>query len=175
MPGAGDVRVDEVLPCMCCDVRFVQRRCMQDGIYPCHATLHELAIRDGSDFMSESRFLDVNANCLLTCFEQRSHECLAQVAGTPGDKNGHLLKCSENGFTYFGDDVHLGIDYFGQPTLVFAPKATDVDLNHIASLSSIEKFGVPGAPVTDAGMARLHGLNDLQNLVLFSTQIGTLG
>jgi hypothetical protein len=69
----------------------------------------------------------------------------------------------------------LGIDYFGHATLVFAPQASDVDLIHIANLSSIEKLAVPGSPVTDAGMARLQGLNNLQNLVIFSTQIGDSG
>jgi hypothetical protein len=41
--------------------------------------------------VGESRWLDVNANGLVTRFEQRTHEGLAQMSRTPGDEDGHTV------------------------------------------------------------------------------------
>jgi hypothetical protein len=51
------------------DVWFVQRRRVEDGMHSQHATLDEVAIRDRPYLLGEGRFLDVNANYLLTRFE----------------------------------------------------------------------------------------------------------
>jgi hypothetical protein len=54
-----------------------------------HASHHEVAIGDRPDTVGKGRLLDVNTDSLLTRFEQSTHECLAQVPGTPGNEDRH--------------------------------------------------------------------------------------
>src|SRR5262245_29567276 len=84
-----DIGIDEVLPSVCDNVWLVQRRRVQNRMHTIHTPLDEAAIRDRPYFVGEVRFLDVNANRLVTRFKQPTHECLTQMSRAARDEDSH--------------------------------------------------------------------------------------
>ncbi len=55
------------------------------------------------------------------------------------------------------------------------PSVTDADLAHLAGLTNLEGLYLSGTQVTDAGLAHLAGLTNLQELDLGNTQVTDAG
>jgi internalin A len=70
----------------------------------------------------------------------------------------------------------VGIDYFGHVARIDLPtKGSDGDLIKIGRLSGLWNLNLDFSPVTDAGLANLKGLTDLERLYLPLTKVGDAG
>ncbi len=69
----------------------------------------------------------------------------------------------------------LGVDYFGNITVVSASGASDAELLHIGELSLLEDLDLHQSSITDAGLAHLSTLTGLQRLLLDHTKVSGAG
>ena len=67
----------------------------------------------------------------------------------------------------------VGVDYFGNVTLIFLGKrTTDADMEHLGRLSRLEGLEIAnGSDVTDAGAAHLRGLEHLEHIGLSGSKV----
>lgn len=71
------------MACVCRDVRFVQRGCVNHVRHPARTSADECPIDDVADAVRKPRRLDVHAQHALAAAAQSSYERLAEVAAAP--------------------------------------------------------------------------------------------
>ena len=86
---AGNIDIDEVLPAMRSDVRFVQRGGVEDRLHARHATPDARAVGDRANVSGEGAVENVEADDVVPQFPQRADQCFAQMAGAACDKYLH--------------------------------------------------------------------------------------
>ena len=75
---------------------------------------------------------------------------------------------TEQGATVFVDDNGIVVD-------IAVSRITDVGLQHVAELTSLQTLVLSGTDITDAGLVHLKGLTKLKGLGLIGTKVSAKG
>ena len=89
---AGDVGVDEILPAVGRDMRFVQGGRMEDRLHAAHAPSYARAVGYRADVSGERRADDVEADDFVLQAFQRAGQGLAKVTGATCNQDFHALR-----------------------------------------------------------------------------------
>src|SRR5262245_17321949 len=76
---ARDVNVNEALPSVSEEMRFVQGRRMEDRVYTFHASLDVIPVDYGPDHVREFRMNNINADDLVVRILQRTNQRFTQM------------------------------------------------------------------------------------------------
>ena len=79
-----------------------------------------------------------------------------------------LAALTEQGATISVDDNGKAVD-------MVVSRITDVGLQHVAELTSLQALVLNGSDITDAGLVHLKGLTKLKGLVLIGTKVSAEG
>ena len=89
---ARNVGIDEVLPAVRDDMRFVQGRRMEDGVHALHASLHMRAVGNRPDRAGKGGSHHVEANDFMARVLQRANQRLAEMSSTTCHQDSHVLQ-----------------------------------------------------------------------------------
>src|SRR5688572_11836128 len=88
---SGDVGLDECMPRVRGDVRFVERGGVDDAIDAAHATPEEIAIGNRTDMARERGLQQVEADDLVPAGTQGADEPLTEVSRASSHENAHVV------------------------------------------------------------------------------------